>query len=217
MEGYIIVHKEEEAKPVWAADNSNKKVSSCYEFLSRGTKWKTSEPYLVDPSNNAGLYESEIRKILASSIEKWEDAADGKVNGIKGEDILGDEITGVVDRANIGALNGANEVIFADITTNENIIAVTLLWGVFSGPVKNRELVEWDQIYDDVTFDWSTTREQGKMDFENVATHELGHSIGLGHPENTCTLETMYAYVNLGETNKRSLNTGDITGTKRLY
>ncbi|KKK59217.1 hypothetical protein LCGC14_3036600 [marine sediment metagenome] len=55
------------------------------------------------------------------------------------------------------------------------------------------------------------------MDYQNIATHEFGHSLGLGHPENTCTEETMYAYASNGETKKRTLEAGDITGVNKLY
>jgi len=55
------------------------------------------------------------------------------------------------------------------------------------------------------------------MDFENIATHELGHAIGLGHPSSTCTEETMYAFASLGETKKRDLNAGDVQGIDGLY
>ena len=55
------------------------------------------------------------------------------------------------------------------------------------------------------------------MDFENIATHELGHSIGMGHPSSECIEETMYAYADFGETKKRTLNTGDIEGISELY
>ena len=55
------------------------------------------------------------------------------------------------------------------------------------------------------------------MDFENIATHELGHSFGMGHPDSTCIEETMYAYADFGETKKRVLNAGDIAGIQELY
>jgi hypothetical protein len=48
-------------------------------------------------------------------------------------------------------------------------------------------------------------------------THEIGHAAGLDHPANTCTQETMYAYVDFGETHKRTLNNGDIAGINSLY
>lgn len=91
------------------------------------------------------------------------------------------------------------------------------MWGIFSGPPFARELVEWDQVYDDVDFAWSSTGASGAMDFENIATHEFGHALGLGHPDNACTEETMYAYADYGETKKRDLNAGDIAGVAKLY
>lgn len=212
VEGIAFVdYKKENAKPPWAGGGKGKGESSCFAFLSKGAKWKTVEDYIVDPTNDAGLDESFVRNNLAADIQEWEDAA--------GTDILGNEVAGVVDIASIGNnLNGENEVIFADVES-EGAIAVTIVWGVFSGPPFARELVEWDQVYDDVDFAWSSnpSGEAGKMDFENIAQHELGHSIGMGHPESGCTEETMYAFADFEETKKRDLNTGDIAGVNELY
>lgn len=55
------------------------------------------------------------------------------------------------------------------------------------------------------------------MDFENIAAHEMGHSVGMGHPSGECTEETMYSTAALGETKKRDLNDGDIAGVSGLY
>ena len=102
--------------------------------------------------------------------------------------------------------------------TDPNAIAVTIIWGIFGGSPFNRQLVEWDQIYDDATYDWSISGEAGKMDFENIATHELGHAVGMSDLYNsTCANETMYGYAAYGETKKRDLNAGDISGISKLY
>ena len=55
------------------------------------------------------------------------------------------------------------------------------------------------------------------MDFENIAQHELGHSIGMGHPSDSCTEETMYRFAETGETKKQTLEAGDIAGVNDLY
>ena len=55
------------------------------------------------------------------------------------------------------------------------------------------------------------------MDFENIATHEIGHSVGMGHPPDECIDETMYRFADYGETGKRDLNSGDIAGINDLY
>lgn len=92
-------------------------------------------------------------------------------------------------------------------------------WGIFSGPVKQRQLIEWDQVYNEVNFDWiaDATTDPTKMDFENISTHEIGHAFGMGHPNSSCTEETMYAFATEGETKKRDLNSGDIAGISALY
>lgn len=184
-------------------------ASSCYGFLARGAKWKTVEPYLVDPANTEGLNETLIAANLAADIGKWEAAA--------GVDIIGNEIVGIVDGADTGSPDNKNEMYFADVGQS-GAIAITVVWGIFSGPPWQRELVEWDQVYDQVDFDWSATGEADKMDFENIATHELGHSVGMDDLyDDKCSEQTMYGYASNGETNKRDLNTGDIAGVQKLY
>ncbi|MFH1462165.1 MAG: matrixin family metalloprotease [bacterium] len=56
------------------------------------------------------------------------------------------------------------------------------------------------------------------MDLQNIAVHKIGHGAGLADLYDTvCTEETMYGYSNYGETKKRDLNAGDITGIQELY
>ena len=98
-------------------------TGSCYGYLGNEAKWKSVEPYLIDPSNDAGLSDAFISDNIASDILKWENAA--------GADILGNEILGVVDRNNIGNLNDKNEVNFADISS-KGAIAVTIVWGIYA-------------------------------------------------------------------------------------
>ncbi len=184
-------------------------TSSCYDFLAKGAKWKSVEDYIVDPTNSRGLSEEFITSNLATNIVKWETAA--------GTEILGDEIAGVVDGADMDRPDNRNEVYFADIDY-EGAIAIAIIWGYFSGPPFARELVEWDMIFDDVDFDWSASGEANKMDFENIATHELGHAVGLGDLYNTeCSEQTMYGISWYGDIEKRTLEAGDISGIQKLY
>jgi hypothetical protein len=77
----------------------------------------------------------------------------------------------------------------------------------------------------DIVFDsgdkWSVNSNFGcngggsSFDVQNIATHEIGHAIGLGHV--TDNLLTMYKYASPGETLKSSLGTGDQRGVDKLY
>lgn len=192
-------------------------VSSCYSWLARGARWRTVEPWVLNGANTAGLTSDFLLADLGGDIGKWEDAGDGTLGNAVSVQMLGDgALTESLLAADTAAPDGQNEVYWADVSSS-GAIAVTIVWGVFAGPPSQRELVEWDQVYDDVDFSWSDAGAAGMMDFENIATHELGHSVGLGHPEDSCTEETMYRYANTGETKKRSLEAGDVAGADTLY
>ncbi|MBU4069891.1 MAG: matrixin family metalloprotease [Nanoarchaeota archaeon] len=210
VEGYAFMIKDSQDKK--ARISKPPKEDPCYTFLAEGAKWKSVEPYIVDTANGRGLTDSFISDNLASDILKWETASGGY-------DILGDGKTGDVDASTIGQLNDKNEVMFGDIDSS-GAIGVTIVWGIFSGPAKRRVLVEWDMIFDDVDFDWSedATNSITEMDFENIATHELGHAMGMGDLYNTeCNTQTMYGISWNGDIEKRSLESGDIAGINILY
>ncbi|OGB75372.1 hypothetical protein A2810_02910 [candidate division Kazan bacterium RIFCSPHIGHO2_01_FULL_49_10] len=213
VEGYAIVHYAKGGN-----GGGGKPGGALYAFLARGAKWKSVEPWLMNPANASNLNGTTLFNNTAADISKWEDATDGILgNGISGN-ILGDGTeTSAQLSADTVSPDELNEVYFADVSES-GAIAITIVWGIFGGPPQGRELVEWDQVYDDVDYDWSASGEAGKMDFENIATHELGHSIGLADLYNLEALEqTMYGYADYGETNKQTLESGDIAGTNALY
>ena len=188
--------------------------SKCYSFLARDAKWKTVENWLVNPSNIRGLTESEILTHLSSDVKQWEDASGTDILGVGAEttDTLVADTTSPDDK---------NEVYFADVDRS-GAIAVTIVWGHFFGPPFARDLIEWDQVYDDVDYDWSldAPNDEGtQMDFDNIAAHELGHTVGMGHSptDDTCLEQTMYPTAAFEETKKRSLELGDKTGVAKLY
>lgn len=193
-------------------------TSSCYGFMAKDAKWKSIEPWVVNGENNSGIDPNYIFTNLSQDIAQWEDATDGQLNDGHSQNIFGEGILTVNPLlADTTAPDGQNEVYFGSIEDN-GAIAITIVWGVFGGAPKNRVLVEWDQVYDEVDFAWSANGEPDKMDFWNIAIHELGHSFGLSDLYTAeCSQETMYGYASEGEINKQDLNTGDIAGISNLY
>ena len=210
VEGLAIIHpKKAAAKPDQAGGGAQTK-NRCYAVLAKGAAWKTTEAWLVNPANSRGLDESFVVSNLIADVAEWENAA-GNSN------IFDDgSATATALSADNSAPDGLNEVYFGAID-GEGTIAVTIVWGIFSGPVGQRELVEWDMVFDQTDFDWASDGRAGAMDFENIAQHELGHAFGLGHPGDGCSEETMYRFADYGEIKKRDLNTGDIAGINQLY
>ena len=210
LEGYAIVHPKKEESRI--SNGAGRTKTVCYAFLSQGTKWKTVEPYLINPANGDGLSDSFVSNMFDSSIAEWERNA--------GKNILGSgTVTSETLVSNISEPDGINAVFLGSID-DPYTIAVTTVWGKFVGPTSQRELKEWDMIFNDTGFAWGDVLATGNtslMDFEDIATHELGHAMGLGHPSDSCTEETMYRFGTYGETKKRDLNTGDIQGIRKLY
>jgi len=56
------------------------------------------------------------------------------------------------------------------------------------------------------------------MDLQNIATHELGHAVGLNDIySGSCSYVTMYGYSTEGDIGKRTLEQPDITGLQTMY
>jgi hypothetical protein len=189
-------------------------ASSCYAYISSGVKWKSVEDYIVDSTNLSGMLQADVESAIATAVGLWNEQASGTIFGV--------QAAGTVDGADTTTpLDDKNEVYFADINDpvigGSNTIAVTVVWGVFGGPPRNRRLVEWDQVYNEGFVFGDASSNTGVMDILGIAAHEVGHAAGMDHPESTCIDETMYAYASTGEVKKRDLNAGDIAGIKKLY
>jgi len=213
LQGTLYVFSDKEfAKPDGAGKGGNGgggTTSTCYSYITSGAKWRSEEPWGVS-TVNAPV--ADVTGILQTAVSQWENA-DNPANSIMGPY----DSSIVVDTNSIGvSMNGKNEVAFGDIA-DQGVIAATWVWRTTSGPPSQRYIAEWDQLYDVVSFNWSTTGDPSAMDFANISTHEIGHAVGMGHPDSTCTLETMYAYASNGEIIKRDLHDGDIAGVNKLY
>lgn len=194
---------------------NGKGKTQCYAYIANGTHWRTVEDYYVDPANSDSY--GGVDADVAAGMQAWEDAAGTNIFGAN----LG---SSGVDGVDTSSTDGKNEIMFGSIS-EPGVIAVTVVWYTVGGPPWTRQIVEHDQMYDDPDFTWGNAGPTSEtslgntavMDFLNVATHELGHSAGMAHPEDTCTEETMYAFAENGETKKRTLHTGDIEGIFKLY
>jgi len=184
--------------------------SACYSFLAKGVEWKTLPvSYIINPSNPDGLSEEFVTNTIAESAEIWDDATSSE---------LFNNAYAVDYSANYDetAPDGRNEIVFG--ADDPGTIAVTIIWGYFSGPPKSRQIVEFDMRFN-TYYQWGDADlNPAVMDLQNIAVHELGHGAGLGDQyETTCSEVTMYGYGDYGETKKRTLEQPDITGLQEMY
>lgn len=207
----LIHYRKGYAKPPWAGGGGNKpKAEKCYSFLSKGAKWKTTIPegYVINPTAS-GLDTSFVVSAVTAGADEWDTHSPTEVFGPASVDttvIYNDAYTDNINSVSFGSY------------PDDNVIAVTSVWGYFYGAPSTRQIVEWDMLFN-TYWPWGDGEDPNTelMDLQNIATHELGHSAGMGHPGDACTEETMYSYSALDEIKKRDLSVGDIAGILELY
>ncbi len=188
------------AKPVQQPSGS--KPETCYKLL--GVKWTTLPlNYAINPANPQNLSEYFITSTITASAETW-DAATSK-------ELFNSPAINY--SAQYGVQNYQNAIIFGDYP-DSSVIGVTSIWYTRVG----KRIVEFDMLLN-TDFQWGdATLNPERMDLQNIAVHELGHSVGLGDIYSTsCSSVTMFGYSTEGETSKRTLETPDITGLQKMY
>jgi len=108
--------------------------------------------------------------------------------------------------------DGCNTMVWGNYPTS-GVIAVTILWYI-----PNLTILEFDIVLD-TDYAWGDANvTPDVMDVQNIATHELGHGIGLDDLyEAPAYRETMYGYSTFEEIIKRDLYKGDRQGITKLY
>lgn len=199
-----VSHQKGDAKGKGGKGGSG--ANACYSFLARSAQWKTTEDYYAD-STSSPFSKDEIKTYTENGMSEWENYAGFDIFGsYKGE-------TAPVEENKLFTFNDYNEIMFGSL--DSSAIAVAIVWITIVRP----QIVEYDIMFNDY-YNWGDVDKNGTgvMDYWNIVTHELGHGAGLGDLYNsTCYLETMYGYADYGETIKRDLHDGDITGIKNLY
>ncbi len=97
-----------------------------------------------------------------------------------------------------------------NVASSKNALAVTrVFWEEDTGAMTDADI-----LYNPA-YKWSTTGAPGAYDLQSVATHEIGHQLGLTHSSHKAA--TMYYATGKGNTAVRSLHSDDIAGLCQMY
>lgn len=169
--------------------------------------WNNSLPvsYVINPNIGQGLSNLQIESAISTSAETW-DAATGKE--------LFNNVYTIDDRARYGRFDSKNSIVFG--RTKPGIIAVTSIWY----NTGTKQIYEFDMKFN-TYYTWGnvdTNTYPYLMDLQDIATHELGHGVGMDDIyDNTCSDVTMFGFGDYRETYKRDLAGPDIEGLLSIY
>jgi hypothetical protein len=103
-----------------------------------------------------------------------------------------------------------NLVVFRNASSG-SAIATTYWWST-GGRIIDADIVFWDAAF---RFFSGSNGCSGGFYIEDIAAHEFGHALGLGHSNITGT--TMYPSVSSCNAGNRTLEADDIAGVRFLY
>ena len=199
---YSTTHivRKDNARPDKAPKKSATKGPACYKLM--GVAWPETPNYVATSSDLLG--------IATTSIGTWNDETNfgllgnGDVNEHAG---FGDVYNPVMDTF--------NSYSYGEYPT-AGVIAVCRTWyNPYAG-----EILEYDIMFD-TDFTWGDATDLNTldvMDLQNIATHEIGHGLGLLDVyKKPCGDVTMFGYSGEGDIEKRTLEPQDIAGLQSIY
>lgn len=156
------------------------------------------------------------------AAEEWDDGFYSQSEGIAwygvSPSLFADDITTTTKGYNdlawtSGKRDGCNTIVWGDYP-QQGVIAVTIIWY----NTKTKDISEFDVVFD-TDYAWGdAAKNPSVMDLQNIATHELGHGVGLDDLyQSPAYRETMYGYSDYGDIMGRDLYIGDKEGILHLY
>jgi hypothetical protein len=169
-------------------------------YVLNGPKWlQVPVPYVVNPTN-LDLPDAAIDPAVAAGADVWRLQTTASFSFTYAG--RSTQTTNTFD--------GANVVMFRNASSG-SAIATTYWWSSGSGIV-DADIVFWDGGF---RFYAGSTGCSGGFYIEDIAAHEFGHALGLGHSSSTAA--TMYPSVSSCNMSNRTLDADDIAAVTALY
>jgi hypothetical protein len=176
-----------------------------------GKKWSQANPQIKMSVNAAGsgLTPAQTQGAVSAAAETW-DAATNQNLFSDGGAVFTTAVQGKYDHQNV--------ISFLNYNPGCTALASTGTWYQLTRTADGFYPIVESDIAFNSNYRWTTTGESGKYDFQSVALHEMGHTIGLGDLYNKATFskdtdQVMHYYTGV----KRTLGNGDATGVWKLY
>lgn len=169
-------------------------------YVLSGPRWdRALVSYYVNPAN-ADLPTGAVTPAVAAGADVWP-----QQSGAAFQFALAGE-SGQTSNTN----DGVNLVLFRNASSGSAI--ATAYWWSSGARIIDADIVFWDGGF---RFFAGTTGCSSGFYIEDIAAHEFGHALGLGHSASPAA--TMYATTSTCSAANRSLDADDIAGVRELY
>ena len=185
-------------------------AASAHAFAVTGTAWAAGD---ITMHLQLGAPAS----ALADGATTWGEVAESALNEWNSQIVR--SRFAAVRNSTVAKVQGnrINNVFFnADVygeAFGTGVLAVTLSFR------NSRNTTESDIVFNSART-WNSYRgllQRNTMDFRRVVLHELGHVLGLDHPDEATPLQNVSAVMNSTVSSIETLQPDDITGVKSLY
>jgi hypothetical protein len=208
--------------------------TSSYELTKdpdtgRNLKWTQNDPQIqlyYNPNNvPSGLTSTEASGAIAAAANTWDNTV--AQNLFIDTNTVKVDSSKVVDNPYSSTPETDGYNVNAWWALSGDTLGLSRYWYNPGSVVDGYEsLIESDVWYNkdkSWTTDWNTAVSTAKIDLQSVATHELGHSIGMGDiyypvlPSTDPRTKDYEQVMNLYDAPQRTLGNGDRTGVQTLY
>jgi hypothetical protein len=171
-----------------------------YAYATTGVVWNVrSVPYSIN-TTNLDLPESAVEPAVQAGADAWATQSSASI-GLAYTGRSAQTTTGN-DRLNL--------VVFRNASSGSAI--ATTYWWSSGGRIIDADIVFWDAAF---RFFSGSNGCSGGFYIEDIAAHEFGHALGLGH--SAVSGATMYPSVSSCNASNRTLDADDIAGVRFLY
>lgn len=133
--------------------------------------------YNINSAGSDNLPFSDVENAIMASFQTWEDVPTSSVAFARGPN------TSSTSTANDGQL----QIFWIEDSTSTidglnlaGVLAISRLTNYTSG-LRTGEILDASLIFNGKEFNWSVNGATNSADIQDIATHEIGHIIGLGH------------------------------------
>lgn len=205
-----------------AADSSSYIRTPVSQSIGAPVQWNLANPdtkivsggritYNINSAGSDDVPFSSVESALAASFQTWEDIPTSSVAFARGPATTS---TSTASDGQFQIFWLENSTTTVDGVSLAGILALSRITNYTSG-LRTGEIIDASLVFNGNQYKWSVTGAAGSADIQDIATHEIGHIIGLGH--SPIGGATMFPRSLIGSRLNRTLSEDDLIAASVAY